>query len=567
MGDSMSAPAAEVDPLLAVGRVLASHGFASECKRLPFLSPAFHRDKALLLATRRVRYGEMRRTRLMSLSRAGNAALVGALLVDAGGTGAATASGSSKDVNTADSDGWTALLTASFNGRGAVVALLLEHGAKADARLHSGCTSLHAASQNGHESVVRLLLAHRLCAPLTGAKRRDGTTPLHMACAAGHTAVVRLLLEGGGGAALNARNAGRSTPLHIAAQEGHEGAALLLLQDRAEAVADILGKDSAGCTPFHFACSRGLGGLARALLDKGAALEAEDNSGCTPVYHASAGGHGDVLRMILERGAKPNSRNRSGQTGLHAASEMGHEGVVSALLDNGAAVDALTEQGVSALHIACDMGHAGVSRLLAAKGAALNAKSKDGDSVTPLIRAVGGNHVEVVSVLLDAGADTAAAVPDGRTALHVASSVGLRSPASSSTRAPMCTSRLRGGSRPSNGHVEVVGLLLERGADVATKGSNGLLPLHIAVMRSPVAAVRLLLDAGASVNARCTPDGDTGLHFACGRGNVEQARFLLERGADATLTNRSGKTPLALAVMLRMRDVAKLLVEEWGVRR
>ncbi|MGK3946299.1 ankyrin repeat domain-containing protein, partial [Streptomyces caeruleatus] len=61
------------------------------------------------------------------------------------------------------------------------------------------------------------------------------------------------------------------------------------------------------------------------------------------------------------------------------------------------------------------------------------------------------------------------------------------------------------------GHTDVCALLLDRGASVSAGNSDGLTPLHIAVIGGQVAACALLLDRGAVPDARGT-DGATPLH-------------------------------------------------------
>jgi hypothetical protein len=58
--------------LLDVGRVVALNGYADECGRLAFVSSSFYLEWDLLMATKRVRYGRKKRTRLKSLSRTGD---------------------------------------------------------------------------------------------------------------------------------------------------------------------------------------------------------------------------------------------------------------------------------------------------------------------------------------------------------------------------------------------------------------------------------------------------------------------------------------------------------------
>jgi ankyrin repeat protein len=95
-------------------------------------------------------------------------------------------------------------------------------------------------------------------------------------------------------------------------------------------------------------------------------------------------------------------------------------------------------------------------------------------------------------------------------------------------------------------HEPVVRLLLARGARVDAASANGMrvMPLHSAAASHSVPIARLLLDAGAPVNAR-QGAGDLGftpLMEAAFNGQTEMVDLLLERGADTTMRDDHGLT-------------------------
>lgn len=83
------------------------------------------------------------------------------------------------------------------------------------------------------------------------------------------------------------------------------------------------------------------------------------------------------------------------------------------------------------------------------------------------------------------------------------------------------------------GEVDWMRKLLDRGAEVQREGWS---PLHYAASGPGTAAVQLLLERGAALNAR-SPNGTTPLMMAAKYGAIDAARLLLERGADASLRN------------------------------
>lgn len=101
----------------------------------------------------------------------------------------------------------------------------------------------------------------------------------------------------------------------------------------------------------------------------------------------------------------------------------------------------------------------------------------------------------------------------------------------------------------SQGFEEVVGFLLEQGADVHALDANGETSLHHAASapRAAQACCRRLLDAGANVHAR-DHRGTSPLHCAAvRRGAVSVCQLLLARGADPNSRSLSGRTPLIAA--------------------
>ena len=97
-------------------------------------------------------------------------------------------------------------------------------------------------------------------------------------------------------------------------------------------------------------------------------------------------------------------------------------------------------------------------------------------------------------------------------------------------------------------HIETARLLLDRGADPSLASSNALhlAPLHSAVAADSLELVDLLLSRGAEPNPS-EASGATPLHSAAGHGNPAVIERLLAAGADRTALTKDGKTPANIA--------------------
>ncbi|PYP73872.1 MAG: hypothetical protein DMD41_04070 [Gemmatimonadetes bacterium] len=110
------------------------------------------------------------------------------------------------------------------------------------------------------------------------------------------------------------------------------------------------------------------------------------------------------------------------------------------------------------------------------------------------------------------------------------------------------------------GHPETVRLLLTRGADVAQVARN---PMRVQALHSAAAgrsfeAVRLLVEAGAPVNAK-QEKGWAPLHEAVLSRDVEMTRYLLAHGADPKQQNDEGKSAIGIAAEAGDAAILRLL--------
>jgi len=342
--------------------------------------------------------------------------------------------------------------------------------------------------------------------------------------------------------------------------------------------ADVTSPD--GTTPLHFAVRDNDLAKVNKLLAAGADAKAANRYGVTPLYLACENANPAIIERLLKAGVDPNSVSTEGETALMTVARTGVVEAAKVLLDHGAKVDAREEwHGQTALMWAVDEQHPAMVKELIAHGADVNAVSNINKwerqvtseprdkwlplgGLTPLLFAARQGCVECAKVLLEGGAKIDMTDPDGISPVLLAI---------------------------INGHYDVAGFLLNKGADPNLAYDTGRTALFSAVDFNTMPAdnrpaprvidnqissldlIKLLLDKGANVNAQLKKQqpyrakldrgedtmlttGTTPLLRAAKASDIHAMRVLLARGADPKLATRAGITPLMAAAGLGSKE-------------
>ena len=283
----------------------------------------------------------------------------------------------------------------------------------------------------------------------------------------------------------------------------------------------------------------------------------------------------------VEEASQELQRAKETRESLFTAIIAGDPAGVMQAIENGADVNELVDgsdlKGASALLVAAAGGNVEIVRLLVDAGADVNhalpehpLSGKDSGGASVLSVAVNKESVEIVRLLVDAGADVNYVLPGkflgpgSRGSTVLLKAVGL-------------------------GNEQIVRLLVDAGANVnyvlpeqhmRSKSTSGISALLLAVGQEQAEIVRLLVDAGADVNyvlpkessdmlaGGSGPAGTSALLTAVSRGNAEIVLLLVNAGADVNyvfpaydFSKNSGVSALIFAAAKGDEEIVRLLIE------
>jgi ankyrin repeat protein len=253
----------------------------------------------------------------------------------------------------------------------------------------------------------------------------------------------------------------------------------------------------------------------RAMIAAGVDVNAPQLDGATALHWAA---HYDDLasaQVLINAGADPSAANRAGATPMRVAAANGSAAMIELLLDAGADPnEPLTPHGDTALMMAARTGVVDAIELLLRRGARIDAVETWGGT-TALMWAIAERHRDAVELLIEHGAD-----------VNVVSKA--------------VTERGRGaeGRAPAD---------FDPAASRTGYANGGFTPLHFAAREGELEAARLLLAAGADVNA-IAADGKNPLGLAIYNGHYDLAELLIESAADVNHPDAERFPPLFWAV-------------------
>jgi ankyrin repeat protein len=420
--------------------------------------------------------------------------------------------------------------------------------------------SLVDAARNDDHKTAVALLAERADPNQVEA---DGTTPLHWAVHFNDADLVIRLLEAGASVAV--ANDYGATPMSEAAIAANPEVLGALLR----AGADVDSPNADGQTARMVIARGGNTAAAKVLIDAGADVNArEQRKGQTALMWAVAQSHPAMVELLLAHGAEVDARSTVNEWERMVTAEPRQKNLMPG--------------GFTPLLYAARQGCLECAKQLVEAGAQVDLTDPDG--VTPLLSALLNAHFDTAKYLLEAGAMVNKWDFWGRTPLYAAVDFNTlphggrpdRPSLDDTTALAMIDILLEAGANP-NAQLKLFppyrSLRMDRGADAIL--DIGTTPLLRAARGADVAAIERLVAAGALIDLP-QRDGITPLMAAVGAGAssidtrgkfrtaveaLETADALLEAGAAIDQTDARGRTALHYAAAAGYTDVALLLVE------
>jgi ankyrin repeat protein len=312
------------------------------------------------------------------------------------------------------------------------------------------------------ESLIALRFLRDMVESLVGATNNDGKTLLHLAAGNESLDIVTLLIECG--CDINQLSADGITPLFDATKAGQT----LIVQRFLDLGADVNRADTLVDTPLVIAAANDYLEIIDILLQAGADVNKPGVNGDTPLFISIYDGQLDGTKKLLEAGADLDVKTNDNWTPFHAAADNIEK--INFLLERAKdpELDAKAEDEQSVIYYAASWGNWDVVKVLLEHGADPNLFNAKG--CTPLAAALTNKHEIVFRNLLEHcnGLDLNHQDNEGLTSLHIA----------------IITNQ-----------VDMVPILIDKGADLSVKTINGYSCLTIAVIFSSTKMLSIIMNS------------------------------------------------------------------------
>lgn len=306
--------------------------------------------------------------------------------------------------------------------------------------------------------------------------------------------------------------------------------------------ANLNQKNNFGNTPLILACENQIYDFAEKLLDNGAFLNEENTIGKTALDYVCENNCLYLAKLFIERGANVHHKNKNGSTVLTSCARSGNYKTMKHLLLNTSAredVNIKCVEGFTPMHMACYYSTLPVVCLLCMFGAKINVSTNKG--LTPLHIAIDKMDIALISFLLSKGAKV-----ENELNSETNIEYNINTPSYSCPNLVGIPPLLLACEKQNLDIVKML-VLTHPNININVFDKYGKTPLMIAVANYSMDIVEfLLLNPNINVNQR-DADGRTALFIATRNMNMDIINHLVHNGADFTICDKDGNTPLDMA--------------------
>lgn len=465
--------------------------------------------------------------------------------------------------------GTTPFIYACEGNNDKIIKILLEYGADPTTvdKLHMR-TGLHMLCIEGNVAGIKLLLQNPNVD--VNARRIDHAHPIHFAAEYGHLQIVELLIKAK--ALVNVKTIEKVTPLHYAAFRGHFDIVKLLVENGAQI--NCMSENAQylnylSVSPLQCAALKDHLNIVKYLVFKGADISVQISSYASEL--AALYGHTNIVSYFLQKGARftksllsaavknisifelllehemdVNVVDSNGFSLLHFASKNGNVSVVKRLIELGANIHSKTDDGQTSLTLAILENHIGVVKILIQHDAL-----KTNDSMKVLIPVLYTQNRIILNMLLkkaflsqtDLNQCLQLSVRKGFIDMAILLLNHIDFEHQQNFGADLLFSSI------ANGNKILTEVILSKGVDINAHRSRAperTCLLTAIIMDSPD-MTSFLIENGANVNVKLS-DGTELLHIAAIEGNSEIVKILIDNGANVLAKDGLKRRPIELSV-------------------
>jgi ankyrin repeat protein len=407
---------------------------------------------------------------------------------------------------------------------------------------------------------------------------KEGRPPLILATLINDKKLVELLVSGD--ANIQAADADGNTALHIAAAENY----LSLVEYLLDKGAQINLQNNAGQTPLLFAICQKNAKMTEYLLGRQANPDIQSNCPYPPLHQAIINQDYPTIKLLLKYHANINALDNNGQAPLHLAIEQENPDSIALLLEQNANANLWSRDGYTPLDMAVSIGNKKIIKMLLDNGAEINRYNSEGQTALFIACWSLDSNPDVVSQLLEAGANPNIPTPQWIYPLRAAKNrqrkavadilekygaleFGSQNPATPSFIPQEYITKLAhsdGVPNKEDGEirnkiVQLTNEFIDSGQALQYKDEYGYTLLHWTLSRRDDSATRKLIEQGADVNAKSII-GTTPLMMALHNlVSTSIMQLLLEKGADVNAADLTGWTALHWAARNNSKIIPLLI--------